>query len=123
VTDCDEGTGATVGATNGITTVVTTVTTTVTASASSIPSDTPKTELCKGPLTRHKSLVLWNGMPDRADMDGYSSKLWPLIEDVAAVTNALQGLVQVVEESDTNAEKDILADEYVYMYSLRSSYR
>jgi hypothetical protein len=113
IADCDEETGATPGAGTHVSTVVTTVTTTVLATASSLPSDTSETGLCTGSLKRDESLVLWNGMPSRTDTAGYGLLNWSWLEDVAAVTNALLALVRVEKESGTNAEIDILTDEYV----------
>jgi hypothetical protein len=52
-------------------------------------------------------------MPSRTDTAGYGLLNWPWLEDVAAVTNALLGLVRVEKESGINAEIDILADECV----------
>lgn len=76
-----------------------------------MPSDASKAGLCQGQLKRHESLVLWEGMPNRTDTAGYTVANWPWMEEVAAATNALLGLVKVDKESGTNTESDILADE------------
>lgn len=58
------------------------------------------------------------GMPNRTDTARYSPTIWPWLEEIASVTNALMGLVKVEKESGTGLLKDVLADECVRMWCL-----
>jgi hypothetical protein len=111
--DCEEGAESKSAAGTVVKSVTTTVTATASVAPSSSPSDTSQSNVCRGSLKRHPSIVLWEGTPSRTDTAAGDFSKWRWLEEIASATNALLGLVEVAEESGTGTQKDILANRYV----------